>query len=311
MSREVKRVPLDFSWPLNNVWEGYIMPNRLSERKCPDCEHGYSPHAEYLHGLWYGHGRFDSERGWLPFHPEQYGSKLLMPRTPAVWQFAERNVTQSPDYYGTGERAVFREAFRLANLWNGMWCHHLSQDDVNALIAAGRLTDFTHTWARGKGWRPKNPPVTPTAAQVNGWSLSSFGHDSVNAMIAIRARCERDGFPVSCATCDGHGSTEVYSGQRADADAWERFEPPAGEGWQLWETVSEGSPISPVFASAEELTRWISELPSSDLSYAPLDAARKFITAGWAPSLVARSDIGVMTGIQSAGLTYGDGDSEE
>lgn len=38
-------------------------------------------------------------------------------------------------------------------------------------------------------------------------------------------------------------------------DQW-YHEPPKGEGYQLWETTSEGSPISPVFASAEELAAW-------------------------------------------------------
>ena len=34
------------------------------------------------------------------------------------------------------------------------------------------------------------------------------------------------------------------------------FEPPTGEGFQLWENTSEGSPQSPVFASLDELCEW-------------------------------------------------------
>ncbi len=34
--------------------------------------------------------------------------------------------------------------------------------------------------------------------------------------------------------------------------------PPVGEGWQLWQTVSDG-PISPVFATADELIDWMSQ----------------------------------------------------
>lgn len=33
-------------------------------------------------------------------------------------------------------------------------------------------------------------------------------------------------------------------------------EPPKGEGFQLWETTSEGSPISPVFKTLDELCEW-------------------------------------------------------
>lgn len=33
-------------------------------------------------------------------------------------------------------------------------------------------------------------------------------------------------------------------------------EPPEGEGYQLWETTSEGSPVSPVFKTLDELCEW-------------------------------------------------------
>ena len=36
----------------------------------------------------------------------------------------------------------------------------------------------------------------------------------------------------------------------------ELCEPPKGEGFQLWETTSEGSPVSPVFETLEELCAW-------------------------------------------------------
>jgi hypothetical protein len=36
---------------------------------------------------------------------------------------------------------------------------------------------------------------------------------------------------------------------------WE-YEPPKGEGYQLWETTSEGSPQSPVFKTLDELCTW-------------------------------------------------------
>lgn len=36
----------------------------------------------------------------------------------------------------------------------------------------------------------------------------------------------------------------------------ELLAPPAGDGYQLWETTSEGSPVSPVFATLDELCEW-------------------------------------------------------
>jgi hypothetical protein len=244
VSREVRRVPLDFDHPLNEVWLGYLLPERLHEDPCPDCKNGYSPHAQYLFDLWYG---------YVPFDPRSTGSEPLSHRTPAVQAFAERNVANAPDYYGTGRVAVVREATRLAELWNGMWSHHLCQDDVDALVDGDRLWDFTRRWSSETGWEKIDPPVRPTAQQVNEWAIRTMGHDSLNASVVVRARCEREGFDVECATCQGHGSAEVYPGQRAEAEAWEPTSPPEGEGWQLWETVSEGSPITPVFPTPEGL----------------------------------------------------------
>ena len=36
----------------------------------------------------------------------------------------------------------------------------------------------------------------------------------------------------------------------------ELCEPPRGEGFQLWETTSEGSPVSPVFETLDKLCEW-------------------------------------------------------
>lgn len=35
--------------------------------------------------------------------------------------------------------------------------------------------------------------------------------------------------------------------------------PPTGDGYQLWETTTEGSPISPVFVTLDELCEWCEE----------------------------------------------------
>jgi hypothetical protein len=298
MGREIRRVPLDFNHPLNEVWPGYLMPDSFDGLPCPDCKNGGSPHAEHLHDLWYG---------YMPFDPTSTGSTPLTIFTPAVRAFADRNVRQAPDFYGTDEYAVDREAQRLIDYWNGMWSHHLSQDDVDALIAADRLWDFTHTLAGGNGWEKIEPAPVVTAEQVNEWSICGFGHDSINAHVVIKARCEREGVPYTCQTCDGHATLEAYPGQRADAEAWERTDPPTGDGWQLWETVSEGSPISPVFETAEGLAGWMSD-PARGKQWVPFDSAMKFIGEGWAPSLIATPETGVMSGVEYIGF-HADGES--
>ncbi|SDN17537.1 hypothetical protein [Streptomyces wuyuanensis] len=291
MGREVRRVALDFDWPLNKVWQGFLMPDRFDEEKCPDCTSGYSPQAQNLYDLWYGK---------LPFDPASTGSTPWRHDSPAVREFAERNLSNAPDFYGTGEAALQREAQRLADHFNSGWLHHLSQEDVDALVEAGRLHDFTHTWSRGAGWQKKEPAVTPTAEQVNEWSLRGFGHDAINASVAIRARCEREGVDDTCSTCGGHASLEKYEGQRAEAEAWEPTGPPEGDGWQLWETVSEGSPVSPVFATADGLATWMSD-PARGNRWVPPAAAAKFIADGWAPSFVGTASTGVVSGVEWVG----------
>lgn len=286
MGREIRRVPLDFDWPHDKTWHGFLMPDSLRETVCAACDgNGWSTHASALQDLWYGN---------LPFHPVFTGSTPFTIDTPEVRAFAERNVQRSPGYYGTGETAIQREARRLLEHWNSQWGHHLSQEDVDALVAADRLRDFTHTHVPGEGWKPIDPPPQVTADQVNLWSLSGFGHGSSNCWIVVRARCEKDGKPYKCGECDGHGSNEAYPGQRAEAEAWEPVEPPTGDGWQLWQTVSEGSPISPVFATREEFADWLCSDAYRWGASQPMssrEAALRFIDSGWAPSMVVTNNV--------------------
>lgn len=49
---------------------------------------------------------------------------------------------------------------------------------------------------------------------------------------------------------------EVWKGYIITEDNPCRTDPPVGDGYQLWENTSEGSPISPVFDTLEELCEW-------------------------------------------------------
>jgi hypothetical protein len=288
MGRKVRRVPLDFDWPIGEVWHGFLSPERLHGQRCAVCDGtGYSPDARRLQDRWYG---------YVPFDPAETGSAPLAADTPAVRAFAERNVS-----HGTGEDAIVREARQLADMWNNQWSHHLGQADVDALVAAGRLYDLTHTWVRGEGWTPIEPAPQVTAEQVNTWSLRGMGHDSINCWVVVRAACERLGVEETCSYCGGHGSIEKYEGQRAEAEAWEPTDLPVGDGWQPWETVSEGSPKSPVFPSADDLAAWMAD-PDRDEDWMPAGSAAKFIAEGWAPTFVGSAETGVVSGAEFVGF---------
>jgi len=261
MGREIKRVPLDFDYPIGKVWIGFLNPF-YTATKCTHCDgSGYSPQAQNLANQWYGYTSFD---------PAETGSVPLTVDTPVVRAFAERNVSSSPKYYGTGEHAIVREAKRLIGMWNKMWSHHLEQADVDALIENGRLYDFKRAGIEH-----------PTAAQVNEWSIGGFGHDSINSWVCIKAKCIRLVVPHTCQYCEGSGESWGSNAEKAFADAWEKIEPPIGDGWQLWETVTEGSAVSPVFSTHDELITWMSENGYS------IEGARAFVEGGgWSPSFV-------------------------
>jgi hypothetical protein len=37
MGRELKRVALDFNWPIGEIWHGYLNPYSTRKRECPLC----------------------------------------------------------------------------------------------------------------------------------------------------------------------------------------------------------------------------------------------------------------------------------
>ena len=164
--RELRRVPLDFHWPLNTVWGGYRNPFYTQSEKCDACDGtGESPEYKRLGDEWYGYADFD---------PVAYGATPITVDHPSIVRLAERN-------YPSGSPGIVRaEARRLHDHMRGQWSHHLIQADVDALIEAGRLMDFTHTprtpeqvaivkakiAAGGNSWLPKPNGYTPTADEV-------------------------------------------------------------------------------------------------------------------------------------------------
>lgn len=294
MGRELRRVPLDFVWPLNKPWKGFINDLAAVAVSCPHCDGtGYSPQARALTDAWYGK---------VPFKPEDRGSVPYTAETPAVRKFAERNLAHAPDYYGTGERALRREAQRLADLFNTSWSHHLNKDDVAALLTAGRLYDLTHTFGVINRWQPKVPAVVPTPEEVNLWSISGgMGHDAINCYCVVRAECKRLGVAECCEHCAGAGEIWPSVEAKKAAEDWQPAPPPEGAGYQIWETVSEGSPISPVFSTPEDLAKHMATTTWGAGKGTSVEQWLAFIKGpGWAPSMVAHDGV-LETGVQAVG----------
>lgn len=304
MGRELRRVQMDFSWPLGVPWEGFVNPH-YTAHECDVCGGtGMTPEARGFNSEWCGR---------VPFRPEDRGSRPHDPNASYVVDFARRNVTRAPEHYLTkgeaeyyissGEivnHAIEREAVRLASLWNSAWSHHLNDEDVKALVAAGRLIDFTHTFEPGEGWKPKDPPYVPWPEEVNAWSCGGLGHDSINAHVCIEARCERAGVGYECSACDGEAVVWPSPEAKQAYESWEPIPPPDGEGYQIWENVTEGSPVSPVFATPEELARHMAANGVGLTSGTTYEMWLEFIRRpGWAPTMVFR-DGKVLSGVEAA-----------
>lgn len=259
MGRTLKRVPLDFDWPLKEMWHGYSNPYYKNAEECEACDRtGYAPDALLLYRQWYG-----AQHPQAGFRPALTGSDPFSTDEPAIASCAERNCTSQLSGFGgvsfpfmTDEGRVKMEAQRLADLYNAAWSHHLNQDDVDALVKDGRLHDFTHTWSKEDGWVRREDGYVPTAREVNVWSLAGMGHDAINQHVCIEARCERMGFEKTCPVCKGTGEIWDSKENEKKCEDWVETEPPKGEGYQLWETTSEGSPVSPVFETLEDLCEW-------------------------------------------------------
>lgn len=207
MGRTLKRVPLDFDWPLNKVWEGYLTPDHLCFPKCSTCDgDGYSVEARAIANTFYAHQI----------------------------------------------RSPFADALA--------WHDKIGQAEVDHLIERGRLMTLVKrepTDDNPRDWEWVGLPRTSEEVNAeNRPGRKGFsGHDSINRMILVSFRCERLGIVERCATCGGHGDIATDE-QRAEAEKDHTVEPPEGEGYQLWETTSEGSPVSPVFATLDALCEY-------------------------------------------------------
>lgn len=193
MGRELKRVLLNFQWPLHKVWKGYLCP--YNSIKCIACDgSGYSVEANQYQDNWYNF--------------------------------------QNPKYISLGNNRQYND---------NAHCYHLTQAEVDELWKEDRLRDFK---------------TKPTADQVNEWAKSGFGHDAINRHILTRFYCKNQHVNHKCKVCRGRGAKYPNRHIARMAQFWRPTEPPQGDGFQLWETTSEGSPVSPVFKTLDELCAW-------------------------------------------------------
>jgi len=234
MGREIKRVPLDFDWPLEKVWDGFQTKNP-HYIVCPNCENGYNGASKWLQSI-----------GYLIASIADDAVNLQNPRPGRV-----------------------RMHPYLTSLMN--------RPDVDPSM---EITE----WLKGIGLKPDGP----------------FGYHGFSIYEKLRDFSGLDRNWEECSTCKGHAiDPNHYEAYKKFNDEWEETPVPEGEGYQVWETVSEGSPVSPVFESKEKMVEWlISEGYSKT-------AAENFVKSEWVPSMIM-TNTGMYSDIEAASQFKGD-----
>ena len=92
--------------------------------------------------------------------------------------------------------------------------------------------------------------------------LSPFGLGGTDRYHVTTKIIKLAGLPEKWGWCPDCKGECVDPSVKKSYDNWESYEPPEGKGFQCWETTSEGSPISPVFKTFDELCGWLADNPS-------------------------------------------------
>jgi len=184
MGRELKRVSLDFDWPIGERWKGYVNPHY---EKCPHCERGYTQAREF----------FECMVRLILLGGENAASGKVHPYLQNIMSYDGRlpSVDMVELTAGLAEREI-------------------------GLIG----------YDSGAAWKATKNIIKTAGLDPDRWGI--------------------------CPTCGGDA---INPAKREAYEAWKNYDPPKGDGFQLWETTSEGSPVSPVFATLDELCEWAAE----------------------------------------------------
>jgi hypothetical protein len=152
-------------------------------------------------------------------------------------------------------------------------------------------------------WEPPKEPCRyiyihgRTSDPCPGWHWHPHFDESYEHAVATwetgKRRWESGEDPDSRASHRLGWSWEEWYGEKPDDPDYYRPEWPEGTplGYCFYETVSEGTPLSPIFATTDELADWLVE----NEGMSP-EGARRFVAAGWAPSFISMPETGLISG---------------
>ncbi len=158
---------------------------------------------------------------------------------------------------------------------------------------------YPHPYLIEAGINDPGSDLHDLTAKLAGRKTGPFGHDCCDKWSAFRKILKAAGLSKRwgrCKPCNGSGSIWDDPKIKTKHSHWRRKEPPKGKGYQMWETVTEGSPISPVFADPDALAGWLAKNEGGTFQN-----WRKTIDAEWVPSMIATPETGLITGVEAAG----------
>jgi hypothetical protein len=142
------------------------------------------------------------------------------------------------------------------------------------------------------GRMPPSKDMADLTEGLAGRTPSIMGHDSCDKWSATKKIIAAAGMPKDWGICPQCKGDAVDPAVKEAYEAWTETPPPAGDGYQLWSTTTEGTPMTPVFKTPEELARHCADegVSSFGRDTASYDVWLKFIQGpGWAPSAVMQN----------------------
>lgn len=184
---------------LNEVVNFYFEIGRDSET-CGMCGgSGYHPDAHWVSESFYQHSS--------PFRARTPQEQLIRRSLEERFGFQHNEPVLATTFPSEETLAQYDQAFRAfceaMRGGDGFWHNKITQDEVDALCASGRLYHLTSEFREGEGWVRVKP--NPTAEEVNGHQEGLRSHDAINRGILVETRCKRFGIPTTCPLCGGHG----------------------------------------------------------------------------------------------------------
>lgn len=261
MGRELRRVPVDFDWPLNKVWVGFVNPHH---RPCPrvaegDCHGGATSAALWLDGVARMIAMLGDHVDEAPHAEALRARRVLWPHPYLVASAFSPTVRYPSDLEPHDLGAYRRE--------HPPWSRVLPFTEE-----LGQLVDgLGGAERRGLLGREAYPIVKVIKGAAGIDPRGSWG---------------------TCEVCRGSGLDPAVE---AAYDAWEVEPPPVGDGWQLWTTTNEGAPISDVYPTREAFVEYLVREGYSRV------AAERFCDVGWTSTGMITPDGDVLMDVEMLG----------